>query len=111
MQTVLARYFETLRLTLRKYLEAADATAQKALLDSVDFYELDEIHFKYIQPIFRRLVSLLKQTMNDDYQQRVDRRLAVFIVFFIILCTAFLVIWTPFVNKLNKEVSKARVGS
>ena len=46
--------------------------------------------------------------MNNDYQSRIDRRLAVFIFFVIALVIGYLAIWTPFVNRLNKEIWRTK---
>ena len=52
----------------------------------------------------RDFVSTLKSTTNEDFKSMIDTRMAAFIVFIIGLVIAYLVLWTPFVNKLNNEV-------
>ncbi len=49
-------------------------------------------------------MSIFKTSINDDYNSKLNTRMACFIVFVIIVLIAYLVLWTPFVNKLNKEV-------
>ena len=59
------------------------------------------------QSIFNLLVGLVDTyvfTVNSDFKSQIDTRMAAFIVFIIVLVVAYLILWMPFVSKLNKEV-------
>lgn len=71
---------------------------------SGSFNILDIIQQEFIEETFRLLNNLQKQGVEKDFETETQRRLALFICFIIIMLIAFLTIWTPFVNKLNKDV-------
>ena len=75
------------------------------LINSDDFLELYIIQFRFIKNSFRSFVSSLKDATNGEYQSIIDTRMAAFIIFIIALGIAYLILWTPFVNNLNREVS------
>jgi hypothetical protein len=50
-------------------------------------------------------VKTLKEATNGEFQSIIDTRMAAFIIFIIAIAVAYLILWTPFVNKLNREVS------
>ena len=87
------------------YLEKGYQT--KNLLKSNYFVELYITQFRFIQDSMRDFVSTLKSTTNEDFKSMIDTRMAAFIVFIIGLVIAYLVLWTPFVNKLNNEVKNS----
>jgi len=64
------------------------------------------MHFRFIQDAFRTLVDTLKQTTNADFSTSAFTKLAVFVVFIVLIVVSYLIIWTPFVNRLNRDVSK-----
>jgi hypothetical protein len=49
-------------------------------------------------------VNVLKTSTNGEFQSIIDTRMAAFIIFIIALAVAYLILWTPFVNRLNREV-------
>ena len=65
MQTVLARYFETLKDTLKAYVELIENRGNPmTLFNSRYFSELYIIQFRYIQDTFRSLVESLSEAVN-----------------------------------------------
>jgi hypothetical protein len=74
------------------------------LLNSDYFQDLYITQFIFIQDTQRYLVSIFTSSVNDDYDSKLNTRMACFIVFVIVVLIAYLVLWTPFVSKLNKEV-------
>ena len=50
------------------------------------------------------MITLLRNSVIDYYNSNTNIKMAAFIVFIICIVFAYLIIWTPFVNKLNKEV-------
>lgn len=63
------------------------------------------MQFRLIQSSFRGLVDTLKQSMNSNYTSTTDTKMAAFIVFIIGGVVAYLILWTPFVSRLNREVT------
>ena len=53
-------------------------------------------------------MSTLTDSTNSDYQTTIDTRMAAFIVFVIALGMAYLVLWIPFVSKLNKDIWRTK---
>lgn len=49
-------------------------------------------------------MDVLKKSTNGEFQSIIDTRMAAFIIFIIALAVAYLILWTPFVNRLNREV-------
>jgi hypothetical protein len=103
---MLMRYFETLKETLKIYVNYLDKGIDPMyLINSNYFKELYIIQFRFIQDSFRSFVLSLKQATNTEFQTIIDTRMAAFIIFIIALGIAYLILWTPFVNNLNREVS------
>jgi len=44
-------------------------------------------------------------TTDSDFSSTINTKLAVFIVFIIAIVVGYLILWTPFVNRLNRDVS------
>jgi hypothetical protein len=104
------RYFETLKETLKVYISYKDLDLPTlSLLDTSYFRELYIVQFRFIQDSFRAFVKTLKEATNGDFQSIIDTRMAAFIIFIIAIAVAYLILWTPFVNKLNREVSRMYV--
>lgn len=104
---MLLKYFETLKETLRQYVLLTQSGAynltqiQLELFNSQDFYDLYVMQFHIIQNSYRYLVNVLRQEENSDYITKIDTRIAGFIVFLIVICLFYLIIWIPYVNNLN----------
>jgi len=59
------RYFETLRHTLKTYLEYKQNNLDfNKLINSVDFVELYIVQYRFIQDSFRSIVKSLKDSIN-----------------------------------------------
>jgi hypothetical protein len=100
------RYFETLKETLKVYIYYKDSDLPTlSLIDTSYFRELYIVQFRFIQDSFRAFVKTLKEATNGEFQSIIDTRMAAFIIFIIAIAVAYLILWTPFVNKLNREVS------
>lgn len=100
------RYFETLKETLKVYINYVDNGWNPLnLVNSNYFLELYVIQFRFIQDSFRGFVSSLKEATNGEFNEIIDTRMAAFIIFVIAILVAYLILWTPFVNNLNREVS------
>lgn len=103
---MLMRYFETLKETLKIYINYEDRGWNPlSLVNSNYFLELYIIQYRFIQDSFRSFVNILKTSTNGEFQSIIDTRMAAFIIFLIALAVAYLILWTPFVNRLNREVS------
>ena len=102
---MLMRYFETLKETLKVYINFNERGWNTMnLINSNYFLELYIIQFRFIQDSFRSFVDLLKLSTNGEFESIIDTRMAAFIIFIIALAIAYLILWTPFVNRLNREV-------
>ena len=102
---MLLRYFETLKETLKVYVNYQDANKTTMdLINSEYFRQLYIIQYRFIQDSFRSFVASLKSATNDSFQTIIDTRMAAFIIFIIAVGLAYLILWTPFVNNLNREV-------
>lgn len=64
------------------------------------------MQFRFIQDTFRNLVMILKNAVNNTYNSNIDTRMATFIIYILVVVVAYLILWTPFVGKLNREVRK-----
>lgn len=104
---MLLRYFETLKETLKIYVNYKDEKLNTMDLINTDYFrQLYIIQFRFIQDSFRSFVLSLKEATNNSFQSIIDTRMAAFIIFIIALGVAYLILWTPFVNNLNREVRK-----
>lgn len=102
---MLMRYFETLKETMKVYVRyEEEGWPAQNLVNSNYFLELYIIQYRFIQDAFRSFVSSLKEATNGEFQSIIDTRMAAFIIFIIALGIAYLILWTPFVNNLNREV-------
>ena len=103
---MLVRYFETLKETMNLYVERKEkGLSAMDLINSNYFLELYLIQYRFISDSFRSFVTTLTASTNTEYQTTIDSRMAAFIVFVILIIIAYLILWTPFVSKLNKEVT------
>ena len=101
------RYFETLKESLKIYVNYVDLGLNTMdLINSNNFLEMYVIQFRFMQDSFRSFVLTLKESTNKEYLGMISTRLALFVVFIIALGMAYLVLWTPFVNNLNRDVMK-----
>ncbi len=62
------------------------------------------MQFRFIQDTFRVLVQTLGEAVNNDFQSDIDTRISAFIIYIMGIVIAYLILWTPFLNKLNREV-------
>lgn len=109
LQSMLMRYFETLKETLKIYINYEDKGFKTLnLINSNYFLELYIIQFRFIQDSFRSFVNVLKTSTNGEFQGIIDTRMAAFIIFIIALAVAYLILWTPFVNRLNREIWRTK---
>lgn len=63
------------------------------------------MQFRFLQDAFRILVKTLNTATNNDFENTINTKMALFIVFVIAVVLAYLIFWTPFVSKLNRDVS------
>jgi len=61
-----------------------------------------------IEPQMTVLIKELNTGFQGDVTSRLERRLAVFIVFIILMLILFVVVWLPFINNLSREVVKTK---
>lgn len=106
---MLLRYFETLKEALKVYVDfGMEGYTQSSLINSGYFLELYTIQFRFIQGAFRDFVSTLKDATNGEFESIINTRMAAFIIFIIALGVAYLILWTPFVNNLNREIWRTK---
>ena len=77
-----------------------------SMLASGDFKLMYWMQFRFIQNAFRALVATLNSNTNGDFTSTINTKMALFIVFVIVVALAYLMLWTPFVNALNRDVSE-----
>jgi len=106
LQSVLGRYFETLKLTLANYSE--DRDNKKEIINSVEFMELFIIQHRYLSDSLRRLVQVLKEEVNHDLDSRINRRVIFISCFIVAIIVGYFIIWLPFVNKLSHEMWRTK---
>ena len=75
------------------------------LVNSNSFLELYIIQYIFIEDTFRGFVTSLTNATNGEFNSIINTRMAAFIVFVIAMALAYLALWTPFVNNLNREVT------
>jgi hypothetical protein len=114
LHPVLIHFIETLRHLLHLYQTARnneDLSVDEQneqiteILNSSDFDDLSIIAFNICEKSFKFLIQEMIGSFEDQYSGDTTRRIVLFVIFLIILLITFLALWTPFVNKLNKEVS------
>jgi len=110
LQTVMMRYFEQAKEVLKKNYIIYDNQGfiSQDLLKDPLFEELYIIQFRFLHDCFRTLLETFTGSVNSGFQSTIDTRMAAFIVFIIALILAYLILWTPFVNKLNKEIWRTK---
>lgn len=102
---MLARYIETLKYTLNAYvLDQQNGTNVETLYNSQYFEDLYIMEFRFIKNAFRSFITALTNMVNSSYTSLANTRMAAFVVFIIGLVMSYLILWTPFVNRLNNEV-------
>lgn len=57
----------------------------------------------------RELVNKLSLSIQDDFQFRTERKIAIFIVFLIVVLISFIIFWLPFLNGLNYQIYKTKL--
>ena len=77
------------------------------LLNTSQFKTLYWMQFRFLQDAFRILVKTLNTATNNDFENTINTKMALFIVFVIAVVLAYLIFWTPFVSKLNRDVSSS----
>lgn len=61
------------------------------------------------QKFMRDLVSSFSSSIQAEFQFRTERKIAIFIVFLIVVLIAFIVFWLPFLNGLNFQIYKTKL--
>jgi hypothetical protein len=57
----------------------------------------------------RELVSSLSVSIQEEFQFRTERKIAIFIVFLIVVLISFILFWLPFLNGLNYQIYKTKL--
>lgn len=57
----------------------------------------------------RSLVAQLGTSIQTEFSFRTERKIAIFIVFLIVVLIAFIVFWLPFLNGLNLQIYKTKL--
>lgn len=70
---------------------------------------LDVIQNFVTQKFMRELVSSLSTSIQSEFSFRTERKIAIFIVFLIVILIAFIVFWLPFLNGLNLQIYKTKL--
>lgn len=70
---------------------------------------VDVIQNHVNQNIMRGLVSTLSTTIQEEFSFRTERKLAIFIVFLIVVLIGFIIFWLPFLNGLNYQIYKTKL--
>lgn len=112
LHVVIIRYFETLRNMLNLYQNNTAARNQTAIRDMVNleaYFELYVVQNFVTQKFMRELVSSLGTTIQAEFQFRSERKIAIFIVYLIVVLIAFIVFWLPFLNGLNFQIYKTKL--
>ena len=103
---MIIRYYETLRENMKVYLDfKSNKSNPISLLNSDKFLDLYIIQFRFISDSLKNILQILVDQMNLKYKSDINSRMAAFIIFIIGLILAYLVLWIPFVSKLNRDVS------
>jgi hypothetical protein len=61
------------------------------------------------QKFMRDLVASFSSSIQAEFQFRTERKIAIFIVFLIVVLIAFIVFWLPFLNGLNFQIYKTKL--
>jgi hypothetical protein len=111
MQTVLTRYFELLKDSLKTYVNLKDNVGMgrteiaQTLANSGPMRELYVLQFRFIGDSLRYLVDNLTSLTNAEFNDTIGTKTIAFVVFIICICFGYLVLWVPFVTKMTKDVS------
>ena len=62
------------------------------------------MEYRFIAVSFKQLITLLENSVTSYYNSTNNIKMSAFIVFIICIVFTYLIFWTPFVNKLNREV-------
>lgn len=57
----------------------------------------------------RQLVSKLGDSIQNEFSFYSERKIALFIVFLIVLLISFIIFWLPFLNGLNYQIYKTKL--
>lgn len=57
----------------------------------------------------RNLVSQLGDSIQKEFSFRIERKIAIFIVFVIVILFSFIVFWLPWLNGLNLQIYKTKL--
>ncbi len=114
LHPVIVQYIEQLREQLTAYKSAiasstnqtiVNATMTSSFLNTIAMKNMETTIFQVIDVAMRYLVDSLVSSYTSQHDTEVTKRIILFICFIIIFLIAFLALWTPFVNKLNEEVT------
>jgi hypothetical protein len=70
---------------------------------------LDVVQNFVTQKLMRELVVSLEDSIQKELQFRIERKIAIFIVFVIVILFSFIVFWLPFLNGLNLQIYKTKL--
>jgi hypothetical protein len=57
----------------------------------------------------RGLVKELSAAIQTEFSFRTERKIAIFIVFLIVVLISFIIFWLPFLNGLNLQIYKTKL--
>lgn len=57
----------------------------------------------------RELIDKMSDTIQAAYKFMSERKIALFIVFLIVILIAFILFWIPFLNGLNYQIYKTKL--
>jgi hypothetical protein len=57
----------------------------------------------------KQLVKTLSDAIQADFSFRIERKIALFIVYLIVVLIAFVGFWIPFLNSLNYQIYKTKL--
>ena len=62
-----------------------------------------------ISKVMREIVQTLSDRIQSDFSYRTERKIAIFIVFIIVILIGYIIFWIPFINSVNNQLFKTKL--
>ena len=62
-----------------------------------------------ISKFMKELVKSLTDSILAEFSYMTERKIALFIVFIIVILIGFMIFWLPFINSLNNQIYKTKL--
>ena len=108
LKTIVSNTTENKFLNVMRLPQALTASKSLVFLKA-KIIIIDIMQRVYIQESFRILSQAFIEDLNSDFNNYMERRLILFILFTVLLIGMYVTIWIPWMNRLTDEVRRINI--